>query len=152
MYDSFLSLLGERQVMQFLSQALGISDSIMVAMCPTGVPTLIVSAIRVAGPNWLKAVIGRARENLSAAEIEIMSSTSNETCELWNGQMVVRCQGLGSGSIQQLITLIPKTWSDKKPHPKIEFKSIREAEKEGLICEFSEFFSLFPTRLILTFI
>lgn len=80
--------------MQFLSQSLGWADCIILAMAPLGVITIIVSAIRVDGPPWLKAIIGRSRENRSVAEMELMSSTSEETCELWNGDDIVRCQGL----------------------------------------------------------
>ncbi|KAF5024225.1 hypothetical protein F66182_3739 [Fusarium sp. NRRL 66182] len=78
-----------------LSQSTGWADCIALAMAPVGVITIIVSAIRVTGPRWLKAVVGRARENVAAAEIEVMSWTSPETCELWNNKTraVVRCPG-----------------------------------------------------------
>ena len=79
--------------MQFLSQATGWDDCVLLAMAPIGIITIIVSAIRVGGPSWLKAIIGRARENLVVAELELMSSTSEEARELWNGKTVVRCQG-----------------------------------------------------------
>jgi hypothetical protein len=90
--------------MQFMSQALGFSDCVLLAVAPLGIVTLIVSAIRVGGPTWLKAIIGRARENLSVAELELMSSTSEEACELWNGRNIIRCQG--SADIWQFICLI----------------------------------------------
>lgn len=92
--------------MQFMSQAVGIADCILLAVAPIGAITTVVSAIRVAGPTWLKSFIGRARENLAAAEVEVMSSTSKETCELWNGHRVVRCPG--SANIYQFICLISK--------------------------------------------
>lgn len=92
--------------MQFMSQAVGLADCILLAVAPIGAITTVVSAIRVAGPTWLKSFIGRARENLAAAEVEVMSSTSKETCELWNGHRVVRCPG--SANIYQFICLIPK--------------------------------------------
>lgn len=100
-----IALFGEKVVMQFMSQSMGLADCVALAMAPIGVITIIVSAIRVAGPTWLKAIIGRARENLSTAEIELMSSTSNEACELWNGNNVVRCPG--SGQILQFVCLVP---------------------------------------------
>ncbi|KAL6863686.1 ankyrin repeat-containing domain protein [Trichoderma novae-zelandiae] len=100
-----IALFGERVVMQFMSQAMGITDCILLAVAPIGAITTVVSAIRVAGPAWLKSFIGRARENLSAAEIEVMSSTSKEACELWNGHSVVRCPG--SADIYQFICLLP---------------------------------------------
>src|SRR3954470_16242840 len=90
-----LALFGERVTMQFLSQSTGWADNIILAMAPLGIITAIVSAIRVGGPSWLKAVIGRARENRAVPESELMSSTSEEVCELWNGREVVRVMGTG---------------------------------------------------------
>jgi hypothetical protein len=100
-----------------MSQAMGIADCILLAVAPIGAITTVVSAIRVAGPAWLKSFIGRARENLAAAEVEVMSSTSTETCELWNGNSVVRCPG--SADIYQFICLIPKNKGVSIPAPKI---------------------------------
>ncbi|KID82396.1 ankyrin repeat protein [Metarhizium guizhouense ARSEF 977] len=91
--------------MQFMSQSTGWADSIILAMAPLGIITIIASAIRVGGPSWLKAIIGRARENLAVAEAELMSSTSHEVCELWNGREVVRC--MGSPSTAEFICLRP---------------------------------------------
>ncbi|KAK5988438.1 hypothetical protein PT974_12594 [Cladobotryum mycophilum] len=51
-------------------------------MAPLGIVTLIVGVIRVGGLPWLKALIGRATENLAVTELELMSSMSNEVCEL----------------------------------------------------------------------
>ena len=70
-------------------------------MAPLGILTAIVAAIRVAGPSWSKSIIGRARENRAAVEVELMSSTSHEVCELWNGQGVIRT--MGKPNIEQLI-------------------------------------------------
>lgn len=116
--------------MQFMSQSMGFADCVALAMAPIGVITIIVSAIRVAGPTWLKAIIGRARENLSTAEIELMSSTSNEACELWNGSNVVRCPR--SGQILQFICLVPKVGADRYnpgvPWP-VQCMSLEEATK-----------------------
>ncbi|KAH7318070.1 hypothetical protein B0I35DRAFT_478607 [Stachybotrys elegans] len=83
-----LALFGERVTMQFMSQSMGWADNFILAMAPLGIITAVVSAIRVGGPSWLKAIIGRARENLAAAEADLMSSTSEEVCELWNGREV----------------------------------------------------------------
>ncbi|KAM5345163.1 hypothetical protein ACJ41O_011025 [Fusarium nematophilum] len=127
-----LTLLGERITTQFLSQSTGLADCIVLAMAPVGVVTIIVSAVRVGGPTWLKAIIGRARENISTAEIELMSSTSRETCELWNGRNVVRCQG--SGQIWQFICLFPGSWNDGDvncPNPEVEVKTLRDALDSG---------------------
>lgn len=91
--------------MQFLNQSLGWADCIILAMAPLGVITIIVSAIRVDGPPWLIDIIGRSRENGSVAEMELMSSTSEETCELWNGDDMVRCQGIAPE--KDFICLLP---------------------------------------------
>ncbi|KAM0368804.1 hypothetical protein ACHAPK_006464 [Fusarium culmorum] len=73
-----LALFGERVTMQFMSQSMGWADNIILAMAPIGIITAIVASIRVGEPSWLKAVIGRARENLAVSEVELMSSTSDE--------------------------------------------------------------------------
>jgi hypothetical protein len=41
----------------------------------------------------LKAIIGRARESRAVAEMELMSSTSHDVCEVWNGRQIVRVMG-----------------------------------------------------------
>ena len=76
---------------------------VVFAMAPLGIITAFVCAIRVGGPNWLKALVGRARENIAAAEVEVMSSTSHEVCELWNGKAIVRT--VGRPMVKQLIYL-----------------------------------------------
>ena len=89
-----LQLFGEQVAKQFMSQSMGWADNVIFAMAPLGIITAIIGAIRVGGPTWLKAVIGRARENRAAAEVELMSSTSHEVSEVWNGQALVRTTGL----------------------------------------------------------
>ncbi|KAI5813867.1 hypothetical protein BZA77DRAFT_267852, partial [Pyronema omphalodes] len=84
-----------------MSQSLGWLDHIIMAMAPLGILTAMVAAIRIGGPSWLKALIGRARENTATAELELMSSTSHDVGELWNGQTIVRT--LGSPEVKQLI-------------------------------------------------
>jgi hypothetical protein len=96
-----LALFGERFAQQFLSESTSLWDCIVFACAPLGIITAIVGCIRVGGPPWLRAVIGRARENRAAAEIEFMSSTSNEVGESFNGQSIVRT--LGKPQIKQLI-------------------------------------------------
>jgi hypothetical protein len=92
--------------MQFLSQSTGWADVIILAMAPLGIMTIIVSAIRVGGPSWLKAAIGRSRENLAVAEVDLMSSTSTEVCELWNGREIVR--SMGSAPVREFICISPR--------------------------------------------
>ena len=103
---SHLGLFGERVVMQFRSQSTGWADNIILAMAPLGIITAIVAVIRVGGPSWLKAIIGRALESRAVAESELMSSTSKEVCELWNGQQIVRV--MGSGPTREFIIISPK--------------------------------------------
>ena len=98
-----LALFGEQVAKQFMSQSMGWADNILFAMASLGVITAIVGAIRVAGPPFLKIIVGRARENRAAAEVDLMSSTSHDVCELWNGQMVVRM--MGSPPVLELVSL-----------------------------------------------
>jgi hypothetical protein len=120
--------------MQFMSQSMGWTDNIILAMAPIGIITAIVASIRVGGPPWLKAVIGRARENLAVSEVELMSSTSKEVCEVWNGQEVVRCMGLAP--VVEFICLLHYTNTDQ-PHcqtvPEPEVLNLNDAMKKGYI-------------------
>ncbi|CAG1996036.1 unnamed protein product [Fusarium graminearum] len=129
-----LALFGERVTMQFMSQSEGWADNIILAMAPIGIITTIVASIRVGGPPWLKAVIGRARENLAVSEVEFMSSTSKEVCEVWNGQEVVRCMGLAP--VIEFICLLQFAdagQSDNQPNPTIEVLKLEEAIAKGYI-------------------
>ncbi|TGZ80114.1 hypothetical protein EX30DRAFT_320407, partial [Ascodesmis nigricans] len=96
-----LSLFGEQVAKQFMAGSMGWADNILFAMVPLGIITAIVSAIRIGGPGWLKAIIGRARENQTFAEMELTTSTSAEVCELWNGRAVVRM--IGAPKILELL-------------------------------------------------
>ncbi|QPC71950.1 hypothetical protein HYE68_002702 [Fusarium pseudograminearum] len=129
-----LALFGERVTMQFMSQSVGWADNIILAMAPIGIITAIVASIRVGGPPWLKAVIGRARENLAVSEVELMSSTSKEVCEVWNGQEVVRCMGLAP--VVEFICLLhfaDAGQSENQPVPTIEVLRLEEAITKGYI-------------------
>ncbi|KAF5606450.1 ankyrin repeat [Fusarium subglutinans] len=132
-----IALFGERVTMQYMSQATGWADSFTLAMAPLGILTIIVSAIRVGGPSWLKAIIGRARENLAAAEVELMSSTSRDVCELWNGSEIVR--SLGSPPVREFILLLPKSRESREDTSpsnglfEFECKTIKEAEHDGYL-------------------
>lgn len=96
-----LQLFGEQVAKQFMSQSLQWTDHVIFSMAPLGVITAVVGAIRVAGPTWLKAVIGRALETRAAAEVELMSSTSHEVGEMWNGQSLMRTMAMPP--IQEII-------------------------------------------------
>lgn len=140
---SLLALFGERVTMQFMSQSMGWADDIILAMAPLGIITAIVAAIRVGGPSWLKAVIGRARENLAVSEAELMSSTSKEVCELWNGQEVVRCMGLAP--VVEFICLLRYADDanfDNREDPKIEVLELQEAIEKNYIKDLGKMYLL----------
>jgi len=98
-----LALFGEQVAKQYMSQSMGWVEDIIFAMAPLGIITAITGAIRVGGSAEMKAVIGRAREGKGVVEVELMSSTSDDVCELWNGDSVVRV--LGSSPIIELYYL-----------------------------------------------
>ncbi|KAK2777228.1 ankyrin repeat protein [Colletotrichum kahawae] len=98
-----LTLFGEQVTKQFLSLSMGWADNVLLAMGPLGIITTVVSAIRVGGGRTMKAVVGRARENQSTAEQELLSSTSSNVCELWSGQQVIRLIGETEGAKTLLV-------------------------------------------------
>ena len=71
----------------------------------------------------MRAVVGRARENRATAEVELMSSTSHEVGELWNGQGIVRT--MGRPQVQQIIYLPEK----KDDHESYGLYTIKGADK-----------------------
>ncbi|KAF8536878.1 hypothetical protein BDD12DRAFT_746745, partial [Trichophaea hybrida] len=105
------SLFGEQFAKQFMSQSMGWLEYIIFAMASLGILTAIVSANQVGGPSWLRAVIGRARENRAMVEVELMSSTSHEVFELWNGQGIIRT--MRNAEIQQIVYLEELKTDDK---------------------------------------
>jgi hypothetical protein len=128
-----LQLFGEQVAKQFMSQSVGWADNILFAMAPLGIITAVVGAIRVSGPTWLKAIIGRARENRAAAEVELMSSTSHEVSELWNGQALVRT--MGSPPIHEIL-YFPEDSSDMDPEERersLGFYTLEEAKEMGYL-------------------
>ena len=105
---------------------MGWPDHIIFALAPLGILTAIVAAIRVGGPSWLKAVVGRARENIAAVEMELMSSTSHEVCELWNGQGIVRA--MGRPEVRQIIY-----FEDQKGEDTFGLHTVESAMKASLL-------------------
>jgi hypothetical protein len=99
-----LALFGQDFANHFLSQSPSWLDSIIFAVGPLGVPAAIIAAIRVGGPPFLKGAIGRAGESRDGIERDLMSSTSKEVCELWDGQKAVRLAA-ANPIIQELIYL-----------------------------------------------
>ncbi|KAF4816632.1 hypothetical protein CGCSCA5_v006383 [Colletotrichum siamense] len=88
-----VALFGEQVTTQFLGLSMGWADNVLLAMGPLGIITILMSAIRIGGGRKLKSLVGRAREPQAVAEQELLSSTSANVCELWNGQQVVRIIG-----------------------------------------------------------
>jgi hypothetical protein len=66
-----IAVFGGQVSKQFLSQSLGLADSILFAMAPLGIITGVVSAIRLSGYTWLRAIVGRATETRGAAGVEL---------------------------------------------------------------------------------
>jgi hypothetical protein len=91
-------------------------------MVPLGILTVITGAIRVQGPRIAKSFIGRGRENRALAEIELMSSTSKEVCELFNGKSIIRI--IGKPMIAQIL-VFPKEYEKLK-------KKYEEADEKRL--------------------
>ena len=96
-----ITLFGEQVSKQFILNSTSFVDNIIFAMAPLGIITAVVSAIRVGGPPWLRGLIGRAHESRSDVEVELMSSTSHDVCELWREEGLVRVKG--SPRIAQLL-------------------------------------------------
>ncbi|KAI5797198.1 hypothetical protein FPQ18DRAFT_422484 [Pyronema domesticum] len=92
-FPQFNALFGEQVAKQYMSQSMGWIEDLIFVVAPLGIITAITGAIRVGGPSYLKAIIGRAREGKGAIELELMSSTSTDICELWNGNGVSWVQG-----------------------------------------------------------
>jgi hypothetical protein len=111
-----------------MGQSLGWADNIVLAMAPLGVITIIIAAIRVGGPKWLKAVIGRARETRADVEVEVMSSTSDEVCELWDDKQIVRVTG--DGPICEFIILVPEESSGNS----VDHSSLGEKINQEVQC------------------
>lgn len=98
-----LALFGDQFARQFASESLTLLDHVIFACVPLGIVTALIGAIRVQGPKFAKAFIGRARENRSTVELELMSSTSDNVCEMFSGRGVVRT--LGRPRLKQIIIL-----------------------------------------------
>ncbi|KAF0644684.1 hypothetical protein FPSE5266_11354 [Fusarium pseudograminearum] len=129
-----LALFGEQFARQFLSETFTWEDHVIFACIPLGIMTAISGAIRVQGGGLFKAVIGRARENHAAAEIEYMSSTSTEVCELYNGEGIVRT--MGKPYIGQIIVFPNQFANRSQSGQKGDFCGIHTLEtatKEGIM-------------------
>ena len=124
-----LTLFGELPTKQFMSQSRDWADNIILAMAPLGILTIIVSAIRVGGPQWLKAIIGRARESLADAESELMSSTSDEVYEFWNGQQIVKAKK--KEQICEFVILVSEKRGKENPRASADVQSVDSRIETG---------------------
>ena len=77
-----LTLFGEQVTRQFLSLSLGWADHILLATNPLGIITIVVSAIRISGPGWLKAVIGRYVPSILCPPTQALAA--DELSNLWH--------------------------------------------------------------------
>lgn len=89
-------------------------DHLIFAAVPLGILTALFGAIRVQGPKIARSFIGRARETRAAAEIALMSSTSQEVCEMFNGQGFVRTMGR---PVMAQIIIFPDLYDKAKSDP-----------------------------------
>ena len=159
-----LALFGEEVSKQFMSQAMGWLDDIIFAMCPLGIITAMISAIRAGGTPALKALIGRAREPIGAIEIELLSSTSSEVCELYGEQGIVRVPS-SDAKIEQWIyeerddelTLYDEIATETPEQTKSriaaysEEKSVQEVVKSSKRSSFSPAQKRFPPCILLNY-
>ncbi|KAF4878661.1 hypothetical protein CGCSCA1_v002302 [Colletotrichum siamense] len=88
-----ISLFGEQATKQYLSESITWLDYFIFAMAPIGILTALVSAIRVCGSSSLRAFIGRAKEGAGSVEVELLSSTSHDVCEIYNSGGITRIFG-----------------------------------------------------------
>ncbi|KAK4194007.1 hypothetical protein QBC40DRAFT_270428, partial [Triangularia verruculosa] len=133
-----LALFGERVAVQYLSHSTSWLECLLFACAPLGILTAVVSAIRVSGNRWLKAIVGRAREPAAVVELELMSSTSSDVCELWNGVGIVRV--VGSPSIAQLIYQEPTSpghLDSGNPNHQPIVDTLETAQQRGLVSSVS---------------
>ncbi|KAF5549707.1 serine threonine phosphatase 6 regulatory ankyrin repeat subunit A [Fusarium napiforme] len=128
-----LALFGEQFTRQFLSETFTWYDHVIFACVPLGIMTAIAGAIRVQGHKFLKAFIGRARENKAAAEIEYMSSTSAEVGELLYGRGIVRT--MGQPEIAQFIVFHDELLKEKKgaQNQSYGIHTLKSASQEGIL-------------------
>ena len=89
----FLALFGDQLVREFMSQSRCLPDYIIFSMGPLGITMALIIAVRLCGPTCLKPVIGKGRESMQEAELELTLSTSESVCEVWDGASITRIIG-----------------------------------------------------------
>ncbi|KAL8811995.1 MAG: hypothetical protein Q9200_001361 [Gallowayella weberi] len=130
-----IALFGEQVSKQFLAQSTTFTECLLFALAPLGILTGIVSAIRIGGYSWLKAIIGRAAESKAVAGRELTSATSSSICELWDGQSVVRVHG--SPKVLTVVYLKPEVLdadssSESEIYPLLHASAASESGAENL--------------------
>jgi len=112
-----LALFGESITRQYLSESTTFLDYLIFALCPIGIITAIVSAIRVCGHPSLRAFIGRSQEGSGVVEAELCTSTSRDVCELFNQGGITRV--LGRPNVLELVCVQDKSadLANPDPHP-----------------------------------
>jgi hypothetical protein len=73
----------------------------------------------------LKGAIGRAGEKAASIEADLLSSTSEKVCELWDGEKVVRLE-TEEAPIRELV------------YCGEEWYNLREAEKKGILIKLKD--------------
>ncbi|KAE8370693.1 hypothetical protein BDV27DRAFT_151952 [Aspergillus caelatus] len=86
---------GQDYTNYFLSRSIDWSDWIVFAVGPLGVVWILSATIRALGPPFLQDAIGKGSQDRSLVERDLMSSTSADVCELWNGHNVARLAAKG---------------------------------------------------------
>lgn len=90
-HNRFLALLGQDFTNTYLSQSISIYDWIIFASVPTGVPFAVKTIIRVSKENkFLRGLAVFPEEEEKIIERDLLSSTSDEVCEVWNGKGATR--------------------------------------------------------------
>lgn len=121
-----ITLFGEQVTKQYMSESSTWAEHIIFAMALLESLTAIVSAIRVAGPDWLRVIVGRGKESRGVVELELMSTTSEDVCELWNGSKIVRV--MGRSHVSQIIY-----FPHLRKEPSFGYYTVKEAVDKKLL-------------------
>lgn len=87
-----ISIFGQDLTNNFLRESLSSLDFVIFAVGPLGIIWVLTAILKTVGPTRLKKYILNTND-VASVEQDLMSSTSSEVCELWNGREVVRMIG-----------------------------------------------------------
>jgi hypothetical protein len=95
----------------------------------------------------MKLTLFRSRESRLEAEVEFLSSTSEEVCELWSGNQIVRMKGKQAEHNMKtvVITQTPRHDQDSHDCNSYEMVDASKAYKDGLLVTKYEYTSLLPS-------